>query len=1051
MISDQVNRSPSLHPVDSKRKMSLTLAMEIDLYDKVLYFAPQAMTWNPAVILGVNSNGTYEIQTSPEGTVINHVPHSSIRRVGEPGDDLMKQRQLGASFAVEVNDEDCFQLETALFFSKVLKTLEASDDHKSSGMQSPSMIRRSMAMSLRSRISSSMTNSGSLPLLDHLMNDTSFPTTAHVMRIVDAIRERHVGCPTGFTGIVANSGGMGTCCVDSDWCITFASSTAITRLLEKMLEMLHVLSPQPLTSATVPPGGRFVLVGDTHGQIEDVFWIFFKHGFPSSTNVYLFNGDVADRGSHSVEIFILIFLFKWLNPDSIHLLRGNHEDDYCNLNYGFCAELRHKLGQFDAGSVHQHFLEVFYALPIAAVVDSWPGGYKSKHSGVVFDLKITGKGEKVSISSKSQPNFTLPGNFRPNGVLEVAQLGEAKRSINSEGAGVLKWSNGDVWEALAPRVLVLHGGIPVMSEGGSPFNSNDNQHPAVSLSDFKFFPNRQKIPPAPKSQMEQLMYQVLWSDPREAGEQRGRGTPFFPADTDAFLAKNNLALVIRSHQLPPNQRGVGFNHRKKLITIFSASNYCGTSQNFGAVVLFTPQTFPAVTAGTTAIEFWAPTLAQVKNAFTRHGTAPDDVRKWFAQEVEKAAAPLQVSNDSQWLQLQLKVVEYVRTLIVKHKVELCDAFLRKDLSRTFVVPLRTWVDVCAEVVGSQFPWRTLAIQLEVPEVYEEEVDYLVFLDSFEATANALRYWSSGMVTGFFEELFISDIELQNSLMLRDSTIDYRTFLNVMQTNCPGIFENQIRIFWSAIFLSGDQKNRLSGRVSGESFAVACSAGFSPNLEIGSAISQLKDAAVANAGSLFSFFFRLLEIKAGFLPVTDFAALLKDNESLLGLGEDFPFFAVASFIGGSTGRVSFLKFCAARSRGEGARRAGAAISEHACAAYYFHRTALRIACNYVDTKKTGEISRRDLRRVLAAVNGAVSNEWKLVDSQILAALNELPWKNNFDETTEEVEVRQDNDSWINYEGFISAFEIIDRRKMSRASSFGWHLVKDALGTNLLPIK
>ena len=134
-----------------------------------------------------------------------------------------------------------------------------------------------------------MTSNGSVPLLDKLMNDPSFPTTAHIMRIVTEVRDRHIDCPNGFNGMVSNSGGMGTCCIDHDWSGSFASASAITRLLEKTLELLHVMSPQPLTHATVPHSGKFVVVGDTHGQLEDVFWIFFKHGFPSSSNIYLFN------------------------------------------------------------------------------------------------------------------------------------------------------------------------------------------------------------------------------------------------------------------------------------------------------------------------------------------------------------------------------------------------------------------------------------------------------------------------------------------------------------------------------------------------------------------------------------------------------------------------------------------------------------------------------------------------------------------------------------------------------------------------------------------
>ena len=37
-------------------------------------------------------------------------------------------------------------------------------------------------------------------------------------------------------------------------------------------------------------------VGDTHGQLNDFCWILRSHGHPAPGNVYLINGDVADRG-----------------------------------------------------------------------------------------------------------------------------------------------------------------------------------------------------------------------------------------------------------------------------------------------------------------------------------------------------------------------------------------------------------------------------------------------------------------------------------------------------------------------------------------------------------------------------------------------------------------------------------------------------------------------------------------------------------------------------------------------------------------------------------
>ena len=53
-------------------------------------------------------------------------------------------------------------------------------------------------------------------------------------------------------------------------------------------------------------------------------------GLPSRTNVYLFNGDVADRGSHAVEIFVLLFCFMLKEPGSVFLSRGNHDG---RINY----------------------------------------------------------------------------------------------------------------------------------------------------------------------------------------------------------------------------------------------------------------------------------------------------------------------------------------------------------------------------------------------------------------------------------------------------------------------------------------------------------------------------------------------------------------------------------------------------------------------------------------------------------------------------------------------------------------------------------------------
>jgi hypothetical protein len=57
---------------------------------------------------------------------------------------------------------------------------------------------------------------------------------------------------------------------------------------------------------------------------------------------------------------------------------------------------------------------------------------------------------------------------------------------------------------------------------------------------------------------------------------------FFGSDiTHQFLKKYNLSMIIRSHQV--KQDGYEYVHDGKVLTVFSASNYCGGS-NWGAVV-----------------------------------------------------------------------------------------------------------------------------------------------------------------------------------------------------------------------------------------------------------------------------------------------------------------------------------------------------------------------------------------------------------------------------------------------------------------------------------
>lgn len=136
----------------------------------------------------------------------------------------------------------------------------------------------------------------------------------------------------------------------------------VFELLLKAKAVLEALSS--LVDVEVPKGTHINVCGDTHGQFYDLLHIFELHGYPSATNPYLFNGDFVDRGSFSVEVILLLLLFKVLYPQHMHLTRGNHETVNMNKVYGFEGEVKAKY----SAEIFSLFTEVFQALPLGYVL-----------------------------------------------------------------------------------------------------------------------------------------------------------------------------------------------------------------------------------------------------------------------------------------------------------------------------------------------------------------------------------------------------------------------------------------------------------------------------------------------------------------------------------------------------------------------------------------------------------------------------------------------------------------------------------------------------------
>lgn len=116
-----------------------------------------------------------------------------------------------------------------------------------------------------------------------------------------------------------------------------------------------------------------IVVGDLHGNLNDLLHIIQKYGTPGIDYKFIFNGDLVDRGEKQIEVLLIILYAFLMRPDRVFINRGNHEDISMNLRYwpkiNFYNSIRKTYRKY-WHVIFNSAQDLFCCIPLATIVNN---------------------------------------------------------------------------------------------------------------------------------------------------------------------------------------------------------------------------------------------------------------------------------------------------------------------------------------------------------------------------------------------------------------------------------------------------------------------------------------------------------------------------------------------------------------------------------------------------------------------------------------------------------------------------------------------------------
>jgi len=250
-------------------------------------------------------------------------------------------------------------------------------------------------------------------------------------------------------------------------------------------------------------------------------------------------------------------------------------------------------------------------------------------------------------------------------------------------------------------IFVVHGGL--------------TQFPSLSIEELKKLP-RYELPRHKDlvSRQDAILEQLLWSDPHVQlngciPSNRGAGVLFGSAVSSHFLITNKLKLVVRSHQ--KKSEGYEYHHSGLVLTVFSASYYCGINDNKGAIAVF------------------------------RNGSHIPELIQYFAK-YESAFAGNRHENR------MANSLQQLRDRIFESKFLLAKQFGKTDAKKngkiTGRVSLGDWVNVMSHTLNLDIRW--VSLQPYLCTLSDGMINYNDFLARFQVRLSKedKKKWNSAL-------------------------------------------------------------------------------------------------------------------------------------------------------------------------------------------------------------------------------------------------------------------------------------------------------------------